>query len=207
MSIINRKWTVIFLSLVLGVLSTRTAAAEEDPIGMLKTVTQRMMDELRTHRNEIRRKPSKIYALVDHIILPHVDFSEMGRWVIGRNAWMVAEAEARNAFIHEFKTLGVRSYARSLLEYTDQEIEFLPMREAVGSQKRIQVQSLIKERGKSPIHMNYNLIHEGNRWMVYDIIIEGVSLMQGYRAQFADDVRIGGITQVIETMRKRNLEN
>ena len=205
MNVIKRKWSVIFLSLVLGLFSFRVTA-NEDPIAMLQNVTQRTMDELSAHRNEIQRNPNKVYALVDHIILPHVDFSEMARWVVGRNAWMLADAGTRMDFVHEFKTLVVRSYARSLLEYTNQQIEFLPMREPVGSQKRIQVQSLIKERGKSPIHMNYNLLHEGNRWMVYDIIIEGVSLMQGYRAQFAEDIRSGGITLVIEKMRQRNAE-
>jgi len=206
MYVIKKKWPIIIFCWILGLASLPVVAAE-DPIITLQTVTQRMMNELKKHHDEIHRKPGKIYALVDHIIIPHVDFSEMARWVVGRNAWMLADAETRKSFVQEFKTLVVRSYARSLLEYTDQEIEFLPMREPVGNQKRIQIQSLIKERGKSPIHMNYNLIHEGNKWMVYDIIIEGVSLMQGYRAQFADDIRSGGITLVIEKMHQRNLEN
>ncbi len=207
MSAVKTKCTIIFFSAVLVLFGAGVSIAKEDPIGMLQNVTQRMMSELRAHHDEIQHKPNKIYALVDHIILPHVDFSEMARWVVGRNAWRLADSETQKAFVQEFKTLVIRSYARSLLEYTDQEIEFLPMREPVIDQKRIQVQSVIKERGKSPIHMDYNLIHEGSGWKVYDIIIEGVSLMQGYRAQFSDDIRNGGITVVIEKMRQRNAEN
>ncbi len=177
----------------------------QDPVTMLKTVTKRVMDELKTHRSEIRQNHDKIYALVDHLILPHVDFIEMARWVVGRNAWKEANHATQKQFVVEFKTMVVRSYARSLLEYTDQEIVFLPLRDAVGDQQRVQVSSLIKDSGQSPTHMNYNLIREKDgSWRVYDIIIEGVSLVQGYRAQFADDIREGGVAKATETMQNRN---
>jgi phospholipid transport system substrate-binding protein len=207
MHAIRNKWSVIFFGLILGLVSSGVSMADEEPLVMLENVTGQMMDALRTHRGELHRDPSKIYALVDHIILTHVDFTEMARWVVGRNAWLAANSETQQAFVNEFKNLVVRSYARTLLEYTDQQIEFLPMRESVGSQKRIQIQSLIKEQGKAPIHMDYNLLREGNAWRVYDIVIEGVSLMQGYRAQFIDDIRTDGIKAVIEKMRQRNAGN
>lgn len=203
----KKKLSIIFLSLLLGLTISHSIAAEENPIEMLQNVTQRVMNELRAHdRDDLRRHPNKLYSLVNHLILPHVDFYEMAKWVVGRNAWTLADNQTRDAFIKEFKTLVVRTYANSLLEYTDQKVEFLPMRESFSGKKRIQVQSLIKEQGRSPLHMDYNLIREENDWKVYDIIIEGVSLVQGYRAQFSDDIQQGGLTVAIEKMRKRNSE-
>lgn len=200
------KRSLLFLSALLCLVGTSPAFSVQDPISMLQTVTQNVMRELRAHRQEVRNSSSKLYALVDHLILPHVDFSEMARWVVGRSAWKSADDATQNAFVSEFKTMVVRSYARSLLEYTDQKIEFLPLRGSIGNKQRIQVLSLIKDNGKSPVHMDYHLIREGDVWKVYDIIIEGVSLMQGYRAQFADDIRQGGLRAAIDRMHKHNTQ-
>ncbi|HQY22755.1 MAG TPA: ABC transporter substrate-binding protein [Gammaproteobacteria bacterium] len=199
------------LVLVLGTLGCLLSApfvfsAAQDPISMLKSVTNNVMQELRTHRQEVQQNSNKLYALVDHLILPHVDFSEMARWVVGRSAWKSADNATQSAFITEFKTMVVRSYARSLLEYTDQKIEFLPLRGAIEDKQRIKVLSLIKENGKDPIHMDYNLIRDGNDWKVYDIIVEGISLMQGYRAQFADDIKQGGLKAAIARMHRHNTQ-
>ncbi len=199
------------LILVLGTVGCLVSAsfvfsATPDPLSMLRSVTDNVMQELRAHSQEVRQNSNKLYALVDHLILPHVDFSEMARWVVGRSAWKSADDATQSAFIAEFKTMVVRSYARSLLEYTDQKIEFLPLRGAIGDKQRIQVLSLIKENGKDPIHMDYHLIRDGDDWKVYDIIVEGVSLMQGYRAQFADDIKQGGLKAAIARMHKHNTQ-
>ncbi len=174
----------------------------EDPVQMLDQVTSQVISELKANRAELKRNPSKLYGLVNHLIIPHVDFAEMGRWVVGRTVWQQSDAALQESFIQEFKTLVVRTYASSLLGYSDQQIEFLPMRKSAG--ERVQVSSLIKESGKSPLHLDYRLLREGDGWRVYDIIIEGVSIVQGYRAQFANDARRGGLTAVIEKIRQHN---
>jgi phospholipid transport system substrate-binding protein len=198
------KQLILLLSALFSLVGATPAFSLQDPIVMLKSVTDNVMRELHTHRQEVRQNSGKLYALVDHLILPHVDFSEMARWVVGRNAWKSADNATQNAFVEEFKTMVVRSYARSLLEYTDQKIEFLPLRGAIEGKQRIKVLSLIKENGKSPIHMDYHLIRAENNWKVYDIIVEGVSLMQGYRAQFAEDIRQGGLAAAIDRMHRHN---
>lgn len=202
------KQGFLWISVLLCLVGASPVFSAEDPIAMLKSVTDNVMQELRTHRQEVKKNSNKLYALVDHLILPHVDFSEMARWVVGRNAWKAADSATQTKFIAEFKTLVVRSYARSLLEYTDQKIEFLPLRGVVGDKQRIKVSSLIKESGKESVHMDYNLIRDNDHWKVYDIIVEGVSLMQGYRAQFSDDIRQSGgsLDAVIARMHKHNTQ-
>lgn len=177
-------------------------ARAEDPIQMLDQVTKRVLAELKANRAQLKNSRAKLYSLVDYLIIPHVDFAEMARWVVGRNAWQKADAATQQAFVQEFKTLVVRTYATALLGYTNQTIEFLPLRGSSDKQ-RVQVFSLIKEGGKV-LHLDYRLIREASGWRVYDIIIEGVSLMQGYRAQFADDIQRGGLQAAIEKMRQHN---
>lgn len=189
-----------FAILLLGIGTSRVAA-DEDPIKMLKTVTDQVTAELRAHGDN---NPQRVYKVVERLVLPHVDFAEMARWVVGRNAWNSVDEKTQQTFIREFRTMVVRNYARSLLKYTDQEIEFLPLRSSGGS--RIQVSSIVYNNG-SEIHMNYRLVKHGNSWMVYDIIVEGVSLMQGYRSQFAQDIESGGVAAAIRTMQGRNNNN
>jgi phospholipid transport system substrate-binding protein len=199
-------WVLVLGTVWCLVSGSFVFSATQDPISTLRSVTENVMQELQTHRQEVRQNSNKLYALVDHLILPHIDFSEMARWVVGRSAWKLADDATKSAFIAEFKTMVVRSYARSLLEYTDQKIEFLPLRGAIGDKQRIKVLSLIKENGKDPVHMDYNLIRDGDAWKVYDIIVEGVSLMQGYRAQFAEDIKQGGLKAAIDRMHRHNTQ-
>lgn len=201
---LNLKKAIAWVSLSWAFLMPGMAFSLENPVSMLNTVTHNVMRELRQHQAEVKHNNTKLYALVDRFILPHVDFAEMARWVVGRNAWKTADASTQTAFVAEFKTMVVRTYARSLLEYRNQDIEFLPVRGDIDSKKRIEVLSLIKESGKAPIRMDYHLIRVGDSWKVYDIIVEGVSLMQGYRAQFAEDIREGGLDKAIERMKRHN---
>ena len=193
----------VLICMVVLLISSKPAFCAEGPIQMLQKITNNVIAKLKANRAALRSNPNGIYSLVNTSILPYVDFAEMGRWVAGRNAWNAADSGTQAAFIKEFKVMVVRSYARSLLEYTDQSVEFLPLRGG-ASKDRIQVFSLIKESGKPPLHLDYRLIQAGGSWRVYDIIIEGVSLMQGYRAQFADDIRQGGVKAAVERMRRHN---
>jgi phospholipid transport system substrate-binding protein len=203
----KRQWKIKsfvgILCLMAGLLNVAPAYSVEDPVQLLRGVTSRVIAELKSHREEIKRNRSKVYGLVEHLILPYVDFAEMARWVVGRNVWNQTDPGTKQEFVREFRNLVVSSYAGSLLGYSDQEVVFLPLRGSAENQDRIQVNSLIKDGGKAPLHLDYRLIRQENSWKVYDIIIEGVSLAQGYRAQFADDVRVGGVPQAIRAIKNK----
>lgn len=203
-----QKWKgFLFLMSTMVLLSLAgRAVSQENPVQMLKSVTSQVMNELKNNRSTLRRDPDQVFGMVERFILPHVDFIEMARWVVGRNAWKEASAETQRTFVHEFKTMVVRSYARSLLNYTDQEIEFLPLRDS-AQKSRIKVSSIIKDHGREPIRMDYLLVQAGDTWRVYDIVIEGVSLVQGYRSQFAEDITSGGLDAALEKIQRHNRRN
>lgn len=179
------------------------AFASDNPTAMLKGVTERVMKVLKENRDELQKNQNRIYGIVNQYIVPHVDFAEMGRWVVGRNAWNKASPAQQQNFVKEFSGMVVRSYAKSLLAFTDQTIEFLPSRSA-GSQGRTQVSSVIKGGPRGDIHIDYRLIQTANGWKVYDIVIEGVSLAQGYHAQFSEKLKSGGIDAVVHSMQQHN---
>lgn len=195
-----KKLFLVCLSVCLWMGSVRPAYASEEALSMLKQVVGQVQSSLQAKRLELKNNPNLVYTIVNQYILPHVDFAEMGRWVVGRNAWNAANPTTQQAFIKEFRTTLIRAYAFSLIEANDQKVEFLPRVD--GSADRIQIHSIV--RGSKTIRMDYRLIKSSNGWKVYDIIFEGVSLMQGYRAQFEGDIQRGGLEAVVETLKAYN---
>lgn len=203
---IKKQGINLFISSFLAIFilfGCSSAAAAEDPIKMLEGVTSQVMTVLKENKEDLKRNPNKIYEVVNRYILPHADFTEMAKWVVGRNAWSKASPTLQQSFVAEFKTLVIRSYAQSLLSYNNQTIEFLPLRSS-ANKERVQVSSMIKQPGKKSTRIDYRLLQDSGTWKVYDIIIEGVSLMQGYHAQFAEDVQRGGVAAVVEKLRGHN---
>ncbi len=197
------KKTVRFLCALLLSLQSAQSIALEDPVQMLQQVTRTVMAKINADATDLKKHPNELYAIVDTTVFPHVDFVEMARWVVGRNAWRDASETVRQSFMTEFKTLVVRSYAHSLLEYVDYTFEFLPLRTDPQTQKRLEVLSKVQGDGRV-LNMEYRLVRENDTWKVYDIIFENVSLVQGYRAQFAEDIQRNGVEAVVETLHKKN---
>ena len=102
------------------------SAQQADPRSTMEAITNNLMDSLSKNREKIKKNPDLIYDLVDHLIIPHIDFVEMAKWVAGKQAWRTASQDDRSNFIEEFKTLVIRTYTTALHKYTDEKIEYLP---------------------------------------------------------------------------------
>ncbi len=216
----KRKLYVILLSLGLmlaGVVSANAPVTHsvnavvtavepttpEDPIIMLREISTNVLHALQQHKNPNDLKG--IYSLVDKYILPYVDFNEMSEWVAGRNIWNKASESTRKKFISVFQILVVRTYATALNSYTNEKVEFAKQNLDL-SKTRIQISSTIIRHGKENIKLDYRLIQKDNKWYVYDIIIEGVSILQGFQAQFSDEIRQQGLQKVIIQIQEHNKE-
>lgn len=197
----NRKTRTTFLSIVIALLiglGSSSLWAQSDPAVTLKEVTSRVMKTLKDNRSAYQSNPNRIYTLVDDLIIPYADFEEMARWVAGRNAWKKADTETQQSFVKGLKNLVVRTYARSLLHYTDQTIEFLPSRQTEEGKSRALVSSVIRDGGRGTLRVDYRMVRHGDQWKVYDIVIEGVSLMQGYHSQFENEINQQGLAGAVQ---------
>ena len=190
----KRNWMLVFF-LGIGLLfcSRLVGASLEKPEVMLQHVTQQMLDALRENESLLKTNPEKIVDLVDDILVPHFESQDMAKWVVGRNAWLQASSDQRKQFTDEFKVLLIRTYATTLTAYTNQTVIYLPVRGDYTTKKRIQVSSIIRDPGKESIKIAYRLVQRDNQWKVYDIIIEGVSLLKGFQSQFSPDIQQYGL--------------
>ena len=147
----------------------------------------------------------KITEFVHSVIYPRADFDLISSLVLGK-LWKDASATEKEAFKKEFQTLLIRTYSRAFVEFKEWSVRFLPMN-AEEDPRKIMVKTEILQPSVQPIAVNYRMLLNKGQWKVYDILIEGVSLVSNYRTSFKNEVeRTGSLQEVINQLSKRNAE-
>ena len=118
---------------------------------------------------------SRIIALVDAKVMPHVNFQRMTASAVGRN-WREATPEQQKRLQDEFKMLLVRSYAGALTQVKDQTVQLKPMRAKPGDNEVV-VRTEVRGKGE-PIQLDYRLEKSGDAWKIYDVNVLGVWLVE-----------------------------
>jgi len=177
------------LALVLiSALAAPCCIAEDvAPDVLLKSITLEVIALIRQDKDIQAGNPVKVAALVEGKILPYFDFSRMTQLAAARS-WALASPEQQKMLTAEFKILLVRTYSTALSSYRDQVIEFKPLR-AAASDAEVTVKSVVKQAGRAPVTLDYDMQKEASGWKVYDVKIEGVSLVTTYRETFAEIFR------------------
>lgn len=188
--------------LTLSLLATPATAAAHPAQEVVKGTANRVLDRLEAEKQALQQNPERIYALVYELIIPHFDFKSMSKWVLGRN-WRSATEDEREQFTEEFQTLLIRTYAKALLEYSDQEIKYEPVREDPNS-NLVTVRTEVKQSGGQAIPINYTMHMADGEWKVVDVSVNGVSLVSTYRGSFASEVRRGGMDTLLAKLAERN---
>ena len=192
-----------FLTVLLLYVGGGLQAAEPQPVELIRSTADYVLQQVRTRKAELERDNSGIYALVQQEVLPHFDFRVMSRGALGKH-WRKATKQQKETLAHEFQELLVRTYATTLLNYSDQQIEYLPFRGKPGD-KRVTVFTRIHDNGGPPIPINYRLYRQSNgAWKIYDVVVDGVSLVSNYRSSFSAEVKKGGIDGLISTLQAHN---
>jgi phospholipid transport system substrate-binding protein len=198
-----RKTILKSVLVLMAALATPSAFAQEvAPDALLKAVTLGVIGVIRQDKAIQAGNPLKLAELVESRILPLFDFDRMAQTAVARN-WRLASAGQQASLTTEFKTLLVRTYSTALSSYRDQVIEFKPLR-AAASDTEVTVKSQIKQSGKPPLTIDYDMARTAAGWKVIDIKIEGVSLVTTYRDSFADEVREGGLDGLIKSLADKN---
>ncbi len=191
----------LLIPLVLALLVPRAGAQVLAPDVLLRTVTLDVLEVIRQDKDIQAGNPAKVADLVEMKILPHFDFPRMTRIAVARN-WSLASASQQAALTAEFKTLLVRTYSTALAAYRNQVSEFRPLRAAPGDE--VTVRSVIRQSGTATIGMDYDMERLPEGWKVYDIKIDGMSLVTTYRETFASKVRESGVEGLIRTLSEKN---
>ncbi len=199
---------VLLLWLGTPAAAAGTTAAPEQ---MMEQVSKEMIATLKRERDAVYAHPDHMFDLVDEVLGPHVDFPRMSGWVLGRY-WRQASAEQRTRFIAAFRTLLVRFYTAALLDdprqldsllaHADTLITFLPGRPVQGDTTTVRSEVHLDD-GKV-VQVLFSVHDRDGDWKVYDVTVEGVSLVTNYRSSFAQEVQQGGLDNLIAQLEQRN---
>lgn len=192
----------IVTAILLAVFLMPSARADtiESPAVFLERVTQQVIKILREDQEMLKQDPSRVYKIVDDYILPHLDDVTMSKLALGKN-WRNATDDQKRTFVDEFRNLLVRTYSKSLLEFKDQEIKYFP---ANDEGDRTSVKAEVIQPGGPSIPMSYRMRIKDNAWKVYDINIDGISLVTSYRGTFTQEVRKSGIDGLLKYLQDKN---
>lgn len=181
------------------------AAQAEAPDALIGRLSNEVLDAVRKDSAIKAGDVHKIVALVDKIILPHLDFRRMTAAAVGPG-WRRATPEQQQRLQDEFKQLLVRTYAGALSEVSGLTIVVKPFR-AAPDDKDVLVRTEVRGRG-DPIQLDYRLAQKpGEDWKIYNINVLGVWLVETYRSQFAAEVNAKGIDGLIAALVARNKAN
>lgn len=197
-----RIFTLWLLPLLL-LAAVRPALAGHPAEQLVYDTTEKVLARLKVDSDRLRGDSNLIYPLVEDLVLPHFDFERMSIWVLGKN-WRDANPAQQQQFTTEFRTLLVRTYAKALLEYTDQNLRYLPFH-AEDDASKVTVKTEIEQSGGPSIPLHYSMyLNKAGEWKVYDIKVDGVSLVSNYRSSFATQIRNGGIPKLLAKLVEMN---
>ena len=182
-------------------------AYANDPIGMLQNVANQMVANLKQNKMTLKTHPTIVYSLSYKIIVPHADLDEMARRVLPPQTWGRASAGQKSEVKKELTTFLVRTYASALAQYSDETVRFFPIRGGYQNKTGVKVDSQIIRSQGPAIAVSYSVVNKGSQWKLFDMSVEGISMLESFRSQFADQLSRGDINALISTLRAHNNRN
>ncbi|BAN24269.1 toluene tolerance family protein [Caballeronia insecticola] len=183
-----------------GSVSAQTVDANA-PDQLIKTVTQQVLDEIKSDQKIQAGDINKITELVNQKILPYTDFTRTTRLVMGRN-WNSATPEQQKQIVEQFKMLLIRTYSGALAQVRNQTVQYKPFR-ASPDDTDVVVRSVVMNNG-SPVELDYRLYKTAQGWRVYDINVLGAWLIQAYQQQFNEQISQNGVAGLLQFLTQRN---
>jgi len=192
----------VFASLSMALaLGAAQAQAGIAPDALIKQISTEVIDTVKADKAIQAGDVSKIIALVDTKVMPHVNFQRMTASSVGRH-WRGATPEQQKRLQDEFKILIVRTYAGALTQVKDQTVQLKPMR-AAAEDSEVVVRTEVKGKG-DPIQLDYRLEKNGSGWKIYDVNVLGVWLVDQYKSSFAQEIGSSGVDGLITKLTERN---
>lgn len=197
--------SILFFALLLGLMPANKGIAEalQPPQQIIQSVSTQLQQKLKD--KSFTKNFAQVTEFVNGVISLHTDFDRIAPLVLGKH-WKTATADEQQRFKHEFQTLIVRTYSRAFVEYNDWTIRFPPLEIPAGTTKVI-VKTDVLQPNRQPVSVNYRMFQSKGEWKVYDILIDGVSLVTNYRSTFSNEIQTkGSLSAVIDGLVKRNAE-
>lgn len=197
-----KKIIALWVGILLACVSLGVQANMPEPEALIRNTVDEVLAIVRQDKDIQAGNKKKVNELVDAKVLPHFNFTHMTKLAVGKN-WRNATPEQKKNLEIEFRNLLVRTYTTAFTTYQDQEVEVKPLKMA-NDATEVTMKTFILNKGKQPLPVNYDMEKTASGWKVYDLSIEGVSLVTNYRGTFAEQIQKSGIDGLIKTLVEKN---
>jgi phospholipid transport system substrate-binding protein len=188
-------------------ISGFTAAALAQALGpeqLVQKVTEEVMASIKSDKQLAAGDKQKAMKLAEEKVLPYIDFEEATRLAVGR-AWSQATPEQKKKLVSEFRNMLVRTYSNAIEAYQGQTLKVMPSRGGKQDAKdEATVRTQFTRAGGKPLPIEFQMRKVGDNWKVYDIAVEGISLVLTYRSEFDSVVKQDGIDGLIKRLTEKN---
>src|SRR5438094_2091591 len=193
------------LAFFAALLFAGSAAAQQQlgPDQLVQKITDEVLAAIKSDKQLAAGDKQKAVKLAEEKVLPYVDFEQATRLAIGR-AWREATPEQRKRLVTEFRNMLVRTYSNAISAYEGQTLKVLPARGKQDPEETV-VRTQFVRAGGQPLPIDFTMHQKDNAWKVYDITVEGVSLVMTYRSEFDAVVKQEGIDGLIKRLAQKNI--
>jgi phospholipid transport system substrate-binding protein len=185
--------------------SVSAFAQDAAPDELVRKSTTEILAAIKADKDLQAGDQKKIEKLAEEKVLPYFNFPHMTQLAVGRN-WRDASDAQKAALTEQFRTLLVRTYSTSLTQYRNQTIDVKALKLAPADTEVV-VKTLVVQPGGQPIPIDYSMEKIAAGWKVYDVLIDGVSLVTNYRSSFNTEIKEKGIDSLIKSLSDRNSKN
>jgi len=194
-----------FIALLLVLLclpGVAVGAPEQSPQALVEAVTRDVLGALRHQDGDITGDREKLVALIEERVAPYFDFRLMATQVLGYH-WRAATEQQRERFTAVFKQLLTNTYAAVFGRYENQTVQ-VHEAEKTSSPDRVVVPTSIVTPSQPDIGVNYRLYRRDGKWQVYDVVVDGISLLINYRSEYSRLLQGESLDSLIARIEAKN---
>ncbi|PLA73719.1 toluene tolerance protein [Hydrogenovibrio sp. SC-1] len=204
----GRHFLQSFLMMLLfySAVSTASNIPQEDPKKLVQELSQTVIDQIELNRQKFETDPAAIKQFADEYVLPYIDTPKMARYVMAQ-FWRQASEAQQNAFIDAFTNTLLRSYSTSILKL---DVTSMTVLNAIETHKgRVSVTTEVTQDDGNVTKVVYRLYLNGDnqKWFLYDVSIEGISMLLNYRKSYSSEFQKKGIDEVIASLQQKNKQS
>jgi phospholipid transport system substrate-binding protein len=192
------KALLMSLALTVAVAAMPVNGEEQSPQEVIESAVQLLADKIDGRQEELAADRQALYALIDEILLPRFDRKFAAQIVLAKH-WRSADEAQRERFTEAFYQALLRRYADGLLEFEQDRVTVLPFRGDL-TKKRTKVRSTVQLNDGSKVAVDYDLVRTDSGWLLFNIVIEGISYVRNYRAEMDSEIRDTSLDAVIERL-------
>lgn len=187
------------VALLAALLLAAAAAADPgSPDAVIEGAVTELNEKFSGRKDELSEDRDALYALINDILLPRFDRKLAAQLVLAKH-WRTASDEQRERFINAFYNSLLRKYADGLLEFDEDRIEVVEFRGDTSAKRSLVKTNVTLDDGTNvPVH--YDLVNRGDRWLIFNVKVEGVSYVSNFRTELDSEIRATSLGAVIERL-------